>query len=435
MKESAKMKILLAQTANYLYSWGGGFKGNRILLEGLTKMGHDCHILTPPFPLGYDEYLGKLAERGITPACSSSGLVFEHNGVTAHIAPDSVQMCGQLMRLMRELEPDRTVVSEDSSYMILAAALETDPARTVYITRTAGNLPFGPDCLVEDPTKAEIMRKAAGILTVSKYMQNYLKEWGGLESTSIYWPAYGSPPFPLYGDFTRGYVTLVNPCNIKGLPIFLGLVRKFPEVEFAAVPTWGTEDEGRSVLTGLPNVTILQPQEDINKIFAQTRVLLVPSLCADALPQIVVQGMVRGIPVLGSSLGGIPEAKLGVDYVLPVRQVCYERHGLANYSEVVPEQDVGPWEEALRDLLSSRERYERVASDSREAALRFVAKLGFEPFEQYLENLKPAAGTRAGAAEPAQSDELQERLSQMSPERRALLALRLSKKKMTASDN
>ena len=57
------MKILLVQTANYLYSWGGGFKGNRILLEGLTKMGHDCHILTPPYPLGYDEYLEKLAGR------------------------------------------------------------------------------------------------------------------------------------------------------------------------------------------------------------------------------------------------------------------------------------------------------------------------------------------------------------------------------------
>jgi glycosyltransferase involved in cell wall biosynthesis len=341
--------------------------------------------------------------------------MYRHKGVDVHVARDPVQMCALLMNLIREFEPTWTLVSEDDSFMILAAALEVAPSRVIYLARTAINLPFGPDCTVPDPTKTEILRKAAGILTVSNYMKDY-------------WPSYGPGPFPFFGNFESGYVTLVNPCNLKGLPVFMELARRMPGVDFAAVPTWGGESAARSLLEQLPNVTILQPQEDINKIFAQTRVLLVPSLCADALPQIVVQAMVRGIPVLGSDLGGIPEAKLGVDYVLPVNQLTFEPGDGRDYVEVVPEQDTGPWQEALERLLSDAAYYDLLAADSRRAAVDFVESLGFEPFEQYLGSLSVST-TEKDAAEPAgEVSEIQKRLSDISPERRALLALRLSKK-------
>lgn len=436
------MKILLVQNANYLFSWGGAYKGNRILLQGLAARGHECRILTLPEPLTYEDYARRLLLNGGKVVTSESGARYEHQGVGVHVAPDTIQLCLQLMQLIQEFKPTWTLVSEDSSFMFVAAALEADPSRVVYLARTAGNLPFGPDCIAPDPTKAEILRKVAGIITVSNYMRDYMKQWGGLESKSIYWPSYGAPPFPRYGSFDKGYVTLVNPCSVKGLPIFMELVRRMPGVEFAAVPTWGANEEGQDALTQAPNITILQPQEDINKIFEQTRVLLVPSLCADALPQIVVQAMVRGIPVMGSNLGGIPEAKLGVDYVLPVRQLNYVLKAPMIYEQVVPEQDIGPWQQALEALLTSREHYEQVSSRSREAAVNFISQLGMAPFEDYLENLAPAQPQQAhgGAAATAQADEgdakmteLQRRLSNVSPEKRALLALRLSKKSKAVS--
>jgi hypothetical protein len=420
------MKILLVGLIKYLSPFSGGSKANQALLEWLAARGHSCRVLTTSFPIEREQYLSELRAQGIEVGATPSGLpVYSHRGVEARLASSLLQLGNELISYAREFDPTWIITSD---LHLAEVALEASPARVVFVAHSAATLPFGPDCVAADAVKAKLLGRMAGVLTVSKYMQNYLKEWGGLEATSIYWPAYGSPPFPLCGDFARGYVTLVNTVPTKGLPIFLELARRLPEVDFAIVPTRALTDEARATLTRPANVTILQPQEDINKIFAQTRVLLAPSLCPEALGQVVVDAMARGVPVLGSDLGGIPEAKLGVDYVLPVRQVCYPKHELKSHAEVIPEQDVGPWEEALRDLLSSRERYERVASDSREAALRFIGGLSFEHFERYFESLTPAGRPSDEAVPGGQSDGLQERLSQMSPERRALLALRLGKR-------
>ena len=120
------------------------------------------------------------------------------------------------------------------------------------------------------------------------------------------------------------------------------------------------------------------------------------TLCAGAY-LVVGDAMLRGIPVLASNAGGLPEAKLGVDYVLPVNMI--ERYELDNNGQVkpvVPEQDVSMWVKALNDVITDRALYERLSQDSREAALSFVANLGPHHFERYLEELA-ATEWRSGA--------------------------------------
>jgi glycosyltransferase involved in cell wall biosynthesis len=419
------MKILLVGLIKYLSPFSGGSKANQALLEWLAARGHSCRVLTTSFPIEREQYLSELRAQGIEVGTTPSGLpVYRHRGVEARLASSLLQLGRELINYAREFDPTWIVTSD---LHLAEVALEASPARVVFVTHSAATLPFGPDCAMADAAKTKLLGRMAGVLTVSKYMEHYLRQFGQLESTSIYWPAYGSPPFPLCGNFDGGYVTLVNTALTKGLPIFLELARRLPDVEFALVPTRALTDEARAALMQSPNVTILRPQEDIDKIFARTRVLLAPSLCPEAFGQVVVDAMARGVPVLGSNLGGVPEAKLGVDYVLPVSQVCYARHELTGYTEVIPEQDAGPWEEALGDLLGSRERYECLSSDSRAAALRFIGGLGFEHFERYFESLTSAGAAQDEAVPAMPSSELQERLSQMSPERRALLALRLKK--------
>jgi hypothetical protein len=426
------MKILFVGLIKYLSPFSGGSKANQLLLEHLAARHHSCRVLTTSFPTEMDTCLNDLSAQGIKVSTSPSGLPrYSHRGVEGYLAGNLLQLGSELVGMTREFEPTWTITSD---LHLAEIALEASPSRVIYIAHSAATLPFGPDCAVVDSATAKLLGRMAGILTVSKYMANYIRQWGGLESTSIYWPAYGSGPFPCYGTFDQGYVTMVNTAPSKGLPIFLELAGKLPDVEFALVPTRALTDEARSELTQSANVRLLQPQEDINKIFARTRILLAPSLCAESFGQIVVDAMLRGIPVLGSNLGGIPEAKLGIDYVLPVRQSSYEKRDSMNYTAAIPEQDVGPWQAALEELLTNRARYEQVAADSRAAALKFIARLGFDPFEAYLEKL-PVLSTveqAENSEKKAERVELQQRLSHISPERRALLALRLRKQQGVA---
>src|SRR5207247_5128520 len=97
---------------------------------------------------------------------------------------------------------------------------------------------------------------------------------------------------------------------------------------FAAVPTWGTNAADLAALRERLNVTVLDPVDNIDDLLRRTRVLLVPSLWAEARSRIVVEAMARGIPVLASDIGGIPEAKLGVPYLLPVNPIVRYRRAV-----------------------------------------------------------------------------------------------------------
>lgn len=149
--------------------------------------------------------------------------------------------------------------------------------------------------------------------------------------------------------------------------------------------------------------------------------------------------MLRGLPVLASNVGGNPEAKLGIDYVLPVRPIeRYAEHwddtGNPIMVPVVPEQDIAPWLGALRELLSDPTRYDWLSTASRDAALAYVSTLGIAPLEDFLQDLAvaPPIG-RSGDSAPRTVEDSKgngplERVDNLSPERRTLLALRLEKK-------
>src|SRR5271170_1731263 len=82
------MRILLAQNARYYPSHGGGDKSNRLLLEALAELGHECRVisrLTPPGSGTLENYVNELTERSVTPIVSGpDAVVFEHSGVEVH---------------------------------------------------------------------------------------------------------------------------------------------------------------------------------------------------------------------------------------------------------------------------------------------------------------------------------------------------------------
>ena len=233
---------------------------------------------------------------------------------------------------------------------------------------------------------------------MSGYLAAYIRQHAGIDAVHVPIQLVDGANWPDLGNPANAYVTMINPCALKGLSIFLGLADAFPDVLFAAVPTWGTNARDAEALRMRANVRLLEPADDIRDILRQTRVILVPSLWAEARARIVIESMLSGVPVLTSDVAGSREAALGVACCLPVNPIAeYEDSFDDRMNRVpkVPPQDLEPWRAALDRLLTDRDHYERLARVSRDAARRYAAGVNLGPLESLLETLVRRTGSEA----------------------------------------
>jgi glycosyltransferase involved in cell wall biosynthesis len=434
---SFAMKILLVQNSLYYPAYGGGNKSNRLLLEDLAGRGHKCRVVTRVSETLDAErlqtFLADLESRNVAIDSSVGGLVvFRLNGVDVHTETSVHKVRDHLVSQIEEFRPTWTLVStDDPLQLFLTAALEKDAARVVYLARTTLSLPFGPDTAIPSEQRTENLRRVAGIVAVSNYVKDYIERHGRIKSVTLPISLHGDGPFPDLGSFGQGFVTMVNPCGLKGIAIFLELARQLPEFPFAAVPMWGTNEEDLKALEELSNLRLLPPVEKIDRLLAKTQVLLAPSLCNDAKPRIVFEAMSRGIPVLASDVGGVHEAMLGMDYILPVRPVEHYEAQMDSQmvpEALIPEQDINPWLESLRRVLSDREHYETLSRTAHARCAAHLAELSIDPFEHYLSELAPAVASES-AAKASKGP-----LGELSPEKRALLLKRLKGRSSEGKD-
>ena len=424
------MRILLAQNSLYYPAYGGGDRSNRLLLEALATRGHVCRVVARIARFGAAEhaaYLRELAARAVSPLAVEDGVVvFQHAGVEAHVVTHHPNLRAYFAAQIAAFAPDVVLTStDDPAQLLLEVALRAN-ARTVYLARATLAVPFGPDCAFPSGAKTEVLRQCDAVVGVSQYVADYIRQWSGIPAVHVPISLLDPPPYADLGRFENEFVTLVNPCAVKGISIFLELADRMPAVQFAGVPTWGTNHADRAALASRPNVTMLDPVDNVDDILRRTRVLLVPSLWAEARSRMVVEAMLRGVPVMASNIGGIPEAKLGVDYLLPVRPI--EKYQARIDDQMVPmadvpAQDIGPWAAALGHLLSDRAHYEALSRASRQAALNYAAGLSVGPFEALLDRVATQPRTAHAAASTGEPSAL----DRLSPERRKLLALRLHK--------
>jgi len=391
------MRILLTQKTAYLPTWGGANKSNRLILETMVKRGHQCRAVALACGAQachtHEAFRAALIERRIRfESIGPDAEAFDLNGVGITAVTESKSMDYWLVRAIRDFDPDWVLVaSEDPGQVLLRTALKESPSRAVYLARTTLALPFGPDSPIHSRVGTSLLHRVTGIVVVSEYLREYFRRWANLDSIELAICPNGPGPFPNFGRFDSGFVTIINPCTYKGISIFAALARAMPDTQFAAVPTWGTTERDKHLLAKISNVRLLTPSDHIDDIYAASRILLVPSLWAEAKANVITEAMLRGIPVLASDAGGNSEAKLGIDYLLPVNPITEFHNELDERllpMAKVPEQPMDAWLNALRDLLTSRASYERISIASRNAALAANEKQTVDPLEDYLAHLR-----------------------------------------------
>ena len=417
------MRILLAHNSLYYPSFGGGDKSNRLLMEALAARGHDVRVvarLAQFGPAEHEKLIADLRARGIEPESTPEAARFRLNGVDVHTLSRSGQLRGYFSAQIGAFDPDVIVTStDDPGQLLFDIARKAERARLVYLVRATIAVPFGPDSSARNQPKTEMLRHADAIVGVSEYVAGYVRQWSGMDAVHVPISLLEPVNMQPLGRFDNPYVMMVNPCAVKGIAVFLALAEHAPDLQFAAVPTWGTSSADLIALRRQANVRVIDPVEDLDDLFRQTRVALVPSLWAEARSRVVLEAMMHGVPVIASDVGGLHEAKLGVPYLLPVNPIT-EYHSTVDENMVpvatVPEQDVSEWLAVLRRLTSDRAHWEEISSQSIAAATQYAGTLSAEPFERLLEALR-----KRGRKQPADSPDPH----RLSDDKRKLLALRL----------
>jgi len=416
------MRLLVTMNVPYTRSHGGANRSNRGLIEALARRGHEATVVAPalaqPSAVSYQEWIEGLASLGVTAvADDEDGVSFDLNGVRVVAIREPNRIRAALVRLIDRVSPDRVLVSsEDPSQSLLAAALERAPGRVVYLALTPPLFPFGPESLYPSELRTALVRRAAAVACLSHVVAAYVQRHAGVPAFVYAPPSFGAGPFERVDGFDDGAILLMNACLVKGLPIFLELARRFPDRRFAALPGYGTTTADREALARLPNIELWRNEIDLDDLFCKTKLLLVPSLWMESFGMVVVDAMLRGIPVLAADHGALPEAALATATLLPVRPITQYQRALGENLlpvPIVPDQNADPWAEALGPLVGDRARWQEASRAAHRAAVAYVEGLSVAPFEGLLASgpgewsdpavaTAPRPGSRTDALNPQQ---------------------------------
>lgn len=97
----------------------------------------------------------------------------------------------------------------------------------------------------------------------------------------------------------REYLTLIGWMPSKGSEIVEALSRKLPDQKFLGV--------GGNKPIDKKNLKIIPYTYHIDRVFSKTRILLCPSIYDETFGRVALEALGRGIPVIASRCGGLPE--------------------------------------------------------------------------------------------------------------------------------
>lgn len=146
-------------------------------------------------------------------------------------------------------------------------------------------------------------------------------------------------------------ITMVNLIDLKGGNLFWQLARVMPDREFIAVKG----GYGNQIMypKDLPNVTIMENQDDMREVFKKSRIILMPS-SYESWGRVGMEAAVSGIPTIATATEGLLES-------------------LGNSGVFLENRDVASLVEAIR-LLDDEETYKKHSEFAKNRALEVSSK-------------------------------------------------------------
>lgn len=185
-------------------------------------------------------------------------------------------------------------------------------------------------------------------------------------------------------------ITFVNPIQVKGASLVVGLARlcleRLPEARFLVVESrgrWAPWLQGLGLTPAdLPNVEVWPHQSDMKPVYARSQVVLMPSYWHESAGMVALEALMNGIPVLASDHGGLGETLRGGAELLHIPPE--QRQG----SAIPPAAVLEPWLAALTRLLRQPQAYAAAAERARSVGAGYGSDAGVERFLAVVEELR-----------------------------------------------
>ena len=195
----------------------------------------------------------------------------------------------------------------------------------------------------------------------SEWIKKYYQEFNF--PTSVLYPPVFWKDYAVPNTANRKNITLINLNKNKGGGLLPELAIRLPNQQFAGVK--GGYD--KQIIVPQSNITYIENTPHIQDIYADTKILLVPS-AYESWGRVAVEAMSSGIPVIANPTAGLREA-------------------LGNAGIFCDRDDIDAWINEINKLCSNPTYYELVSRKCMERAKELDPLPQMDLFAKMIENL------------------------------------------------
>jgi glycosyltransferase involved in cell wall biosynthesis len=348
--------------AKYFYPpLGGGEYFILSALKHLKKQGYECEAVCYAHPqIGQSLPMGEVEWDGIK--------VYQLSGIDNQIISDFYD----------QHNPDLVITQSFDAYHIVKIAKDKG-IKTILGTHFWRNICEVPNNFVdmlERPIGSvkmrhdlqQVFRLADEFYVNSEYMQKAVERYVGKKIERIICPMLARERV-IAEEKNPEYIVLVNPDAGKGGRMFLNLAKTFQEEKFLCVglgdEVMGENAEINREIKSTPNIKLVEKADPISEIYAQAKMVLIPSLVDETFSMVALEAMANGIPVLASSLGNL-------------------RFLISKGGEILDPIDLMSWKNAVKKLLEEKEYYNLVSKEAIDRSNDFLPEDQLEKFENMV---------------------------------------------------